>query len=149
MKNNFRLATSVNGNAALPFVIPRACDFFESSRVFCTRPDVFQFPPKNRHPERSASQIYRITEGFMARSRRTPEMLVGRCSSELSGHKLQGNQKSHKLRPKRSVAEWRDLLFGISWICLMLSGCLLVTTESQMRGSTSNAASWTWKNIDA
>jgi hypothetical protein len=27
----------------------------------------------------------------MARSRRTPAMLVGRCSSELSGHNLQGN----------------------------------------------------------
>ncbi len=31
--------------------------------------------------------------GFMARSRRTPAMLVGRCSSELSGHRLQGKLK--------------------------------------------------------
>jgi hypothetical protein len=29
----------------------------------------------------------------MARSRRTPAMLVGRCSSELSGRKLQGKSK--------------------------------------------------------
>ena len=32
-----------------------------------------------------------------ARSRRTPAMPVGRCSSKLSGHALQANQKSHKL----------------------------------------------------
>src|ERR1700689_3907393 len=68
---------------------------------FCTRPDVFLSPPKRRHPERSASQIYRITEGFMARSRRTPAMLVGRRSSELSGHRLQAKLKSHSLRAER------------------------------------------------
>ena len=34
----------------------------------------------------------------MARSRRTQAMLVGRCSSELPGHRLQGNLKSHSLR---------------------------------------------------
>src|ERR1700722_21002975 len=62
----------------------------------------FESPPKRRHPERSASQIYRIKEGFMARSRRTPAMLVCRCSSELSGHRLRGNSKSHSLRPERS-----------------------------------------------
>jgi hypothetical protein len=75
---------------------------------FCTRPGVFQSHPKRRHPERSASRIYRITERFMARSRRAcpersrgnPAMLVGRCSSELSGHRLQGNLKSHSLRAK-------------------------------------------------
>src|SRR6202046_3732384 len=69
---------------------------------FCTRPDIFQSPRKRRHPERSASQIYRITQGFMARSRRTPAMLVGRCSSELSGHRLQRKSKSHSLRPERT-----------------------------------------------
>ncbi len=31
--------------------------------------------------------------GFMARSRRTPAMLVGRCSLELSGHRPQGELK--------------------------------------------------------
>jgi hypothetical protein len=66
---------------------------FSIFRVFCIQRDVFQSPPETRHPERSASQIYRITEGFMARSRRTPAMLVGRCSSELSGHRLQGKLK--------------------------------------------------------
>jgi hypothetical protein len=74
---------------------------FRSSRVFCTRPDVFQSPPKRRHPERSASQTYRISEGFMARSRRAcpersrrnPGDACCRCSSELSGHKLQGKLK--------------------------------------------------------
>jgi hypothetical protein len=50
---------------------------------------IFQAPRQSRHPERSASQIYRKQRGFMARSRRTPAMLVGRCSWELSGRKLQ------------------------------------------------------------
>ena len=84
---------------ALPFPLSsREPVTFSIFSRFCTRPDVFQSPPKRRHPERSASQIYRITEGFMARSRRTPAMLVGRCSSGLSGHRLQGNLKSHRLR---------------------------------------------------
>src|SRR3984957_17175903 len=76
----------------LTFVIPSTVTFSIFSR-FCTRPDIFQSPRKGRHPERSASQIYRITQGFMARSRRTPAMFVGRCSSELSGRRLQGKSK--------------------------------------------------------
>jgi hypothetical protein len=32
--------------------------------------------PQNRHPERSASRIYRVTPHLMARSRRTPRMLI-------------------------------------------------------------------------
>src|SRR5580704_13202014 len=54
----------------------------------------------------------------------TPAMLVGRCSSDLSGHRLQGNLKSHSLRaqPRESAlseVEW-DLRFsplaaGCTW----------------------------------
>src|ERR1700722_12337424 len=32
--------------------------------------------PQNRHPERSASQVYRGTPHSLARSRRTPRMLI-------------------------------------------------------------------------
>jgi hypothetical protein len=32
--------------------------------------------PQNRHPERSASQIYRVTQRLMARSPRTPRVLI-------------------------------------------------------------------------
>ena len=32
--------------------------------------------PQNRHPERSASQIYRVTQRLVARSRRTPRVLI-------------------------------------------------------------------------
>ena len=32
--------------------------------------------PQSRHPERSASQIYRVTQRSVARSRRTPAVLV-------------------------------------------------------------------------
>src|ERR1700722_5843237 len=76
-----------NGNIAFSFVIPRACDFFGmtiflghsnplpkhelSSREpvtfsilsrFLHPTRCFKSPPKRRHPERSASQIHRITE---------------------------------------------------------------------------------------
>jgi len=33
-------------------------------------------PTQNRHPERSASQIYRVNRARLARSRRTPKMLT-------------------------------------------------------------------------
>jgi hypothetical protein len=54
-------------------------------------------PPQNRHPERSASQIYRkqralwrgVEEPVLSEAEGTPAMLVGRCASELSGRKLQ------------------------------------------------------------
>jgi hypothetical protein len=61
--------------------------------VFRTPPDVLQPAWQNRHPERSASHICRITAGLMARSRRTSALLVGRCSSELSGRKLHRTTK--------------------------------------------------------
>src|SRR5271170_7493070 len=86
-------APNTDGSVALSFVIPRACDFFDLFAFFAPDQMFFSPPPKRRYPERSASQIYRITEGFMARSRRTPAMLVGRCSSQLSGHRLQGKLK--------------------------------------------------------
>jgi triphosphoribosyl-dephospho-CoA synthase len=47
------------GTDALPLVIPRTCDFLDLSVLLHTQPDVFN-PPQSRHPERSASQIYRI-----------------------------------------------------------------------------------------
>src|ERR1700722_14474490 len=73
----------------------------------------FQFPPKKRHPERSASQIYRITDGFMARSRTE---LLGRHRGnpgDASWQMLFGafrpqtsrEIKSHSLRPERNEGE--------------------------------------------
>jgi hypothetical protein len=112
MKNTFRLATALQGSAALLFVIPRACDFFDPfAFLYPTR--YFQSPRKRRHPERSASQIYRITQGFMERSRRTPAMFVGRCSSELSGRRLQGKSKSHRLRAEPRDLQFRGPLLGM------------------------------------
>jgi hypothetical protein len=50
-------------------------------------------PPQSRHPERSAARIYRITDGLWRAVEGPPAMLVGRCSSELSSHKLQAKSK--------------------------------------------------------
>ena len=51
--------------------------------------------------ERSAARIYRITDGLwraveepvLSVAEGTPAMLVGRCSSQLSSHKLQAKSK--------------------------------------------------------
>jgi hypothetical protein len=45
------------------------CDFIDLSG------EVLDFK-QNRHPERSALQIYRVTQGLVARSRRTPRVLI-------------------------------------------------------------------------
>ena len=74
---------------------------FSILRVFCTRNRMFFNPKQNRHPERSAAQIYRITNGLLrvveepvpSVAEGTPAMLVGRYSLELSNHKLQSKLK--------------------------------------------------------
>jgi hypothetical protein len=113
------------------FVILRACDFFDLSCLPHIQLAVLQAPQQSRHPERSASQICRITKGFMARSRRTPAMLVGRCSSELSGHKLQGKlKKSQPLSgaPRRFIAGHRAGWRGVEGP----RGCLSCLCRSEL-----------------
>jgi hypothetical protein len=51
--------TTLYRTVALSFVIPRACDFFDLF-VFSAYPtSCISSPRQSRHPERSASQIYR------------------------------------------------------------------------------------------
>jgi len=57
-------------NRRLSIVILRACDLLDLSCLQHIQLAVLQAPQSSRHPERSASQICRITKGFMARSRR-------------------------------------------------------------------------------
>jgi hypothetical protein len=52
-------------------VILRARDFFDLFVLSAYSTSSTQAPRQSRHPERSASQICRVTQGFMARSRRT------------------------------------------------------------------------------
>src|SRR5450631_2154093 len=90
-------------------VILRACDFLDLSCLLHIQPAVSQAPQQNRHPERSASQIYRkqralrraVEEPVLSGVEGTPAMLVGRCSRGLSGRELQRKIKSHNLRPER------------------------------------------------
>ena len=70
---------------------------------------------------------------FMARSRRTPAMLVGRCSSELSGHQLQGSRKSHRYRPKRPVPACRGSVVEGSAAPRTLLGNVFRQSEAQSR----------------
>jgi hypothetical protein len=80
-----------------PLVIPRACDFFDLF-VFSAYPtSCISSPRQSRHPERSASQIYRkqralwrgVEEPVLSEAEGTPAMLISRCSREPSGRKLQ------------------------------------------------------------
>jgi hypothetical protein len=77
--------------------------------------DVFrQNSPQNRHPERSASRIYCLTEGLWRAveepvpsvAEGTPRMLVGRCASGLSGH--QNHKESKKSQPLSGSASRID-----------------------------------------
>src|ERR1700678_1281048 len=53
-----------HSNTQTDFVIPRGCNFFDFPRFCHAQPDCCLKLPQGRHPERSASQIYRLTEGF-------------------------------------------------------------------------------------
>jgi hypothetical protein len=64
MKNAFNPAAALPGSVALPFVIPRACDFFDLFVFSAHVTGCFSTPSQNRHPERSASQIRRIKKGL-------------------------------------------------------------------------------------
>src|SRR5271156_5009582 len=96
--------------ATVKFVIPRACDFFDLFVFFA--PDAMFFNPLQRRVilSEAPSQIYHMTEDFMARSRRTPAMLVGTYSSELSGHRLHGELK--KSQPLRRTGGTGQVLTG-------------------------------------
>src|SRR5712675_1825194 len=74
--------------------------------------------PHDRHPERSASRIYRLTEGLqrvveepvLSEAEGTPRMLVGRCSSQLSGHQNdEKNQKVTTSERRRGICGSADL----------------------------------------
>jgi hypothetical protein len=68
------------------FVISRACDFFDFGVL--TQPTLVFFKShKNLSSWGKRLADLLLNRGFMARSRRTPRMLVSRCSSELFGHK--------------------------------------------------------------
>jgi hypothetical protein len=72
---------------ALPFVIPSAA---EGSAVRPGSRTKFSIPlvlPQNRHPERSASQIYRLTEGFWRGVEGPRRCSFHPCRSELFDHR--------------------------------------------------------------
>ncbi len=92
MKNAFCSATDFHGNAALPLSSRPKRSVAEGSAVPRTFVEVFFDGAKRRVDLSHSGRL-------MARSRRTPRMLVRRHSSELSGHRLQGKlKKSQALR---------------------------------------------------
>ena len=65
-------------------VIPRACDFIDLSREVL---DLKQ----NRHPERSASQIYRLTEGSGAESKDPGDPYLAHAARSFSTTETRGH----------------------------------------------------------
>src|SRR5258708_21267261 len=64
VRNAVGISTTFDRVVALSFVIPRACDFFDLF-VFSAYPtSCISSPRQSRHPERSASQIYRKQRAF-------------------------------------------------------------------------------------
>jgi hypothetical protein len=90
-----------------------------------TQPAVFQAPDKAVILSEALRRSI-ANRGLMARSRRTPAMLVGRCSRELSGRKLQLKIKSHKLRAKPTCP-------GVPWRDLQFRGPLLETRDTTLK----------------
>jgi hypothetical protein len=112
--------TTGHGTAILPFVVPRACDFSIFSYFRHTQPAAFK-PPDKAVILSEALRGSIANRGFLARSRRTPAMLVGRCSWEFSGRNVSIQQPlsveplpiplTSRL-PRRAVgAKPRDLQF--------------------------------------
>ena len=65
-----------------------------------------------------------VEEPVLSVAEGTPAMLVGRCSSDLSGHRPQGKLKSHSLRaqPTCPGVPWRDLQFPPALDALFTEG---------------------------
>jgi hypothetical protein len=69
-------------------VIRRACDFFDLFVSSAYPTSCISSPKQSRHPERSASQIYRKQRALGRGVEGPRRWLAGRCSSELSGRRL-------------------------------------------------------------
>src|SRR6267143_1891443 len=78
-------------------VILGGCDFFDFSCFWYTPPECFSELPQDRHPERSASRIYRLTEGLQ----RVVEGPRG-CLSYLCCSDLFNRRSPHLAVPPRS-----------------------------------------------
>jgi hypothetical protein len=85
---------------------------FRSFRVFCKRPDVFD-PHHGIVILSEAPRRLSLNTGLTARSRRTPAMLIGRCSSQLSGHrklkKVKASERSAALIYSLTQRLWRGV----------------------------------------
>ncbi len=92
------LAPALSFHYPLLCVIPRACDFFDLS--YFSHPYQTCFTPQqNRHPERSASQIYHVTKDLRREVEGPRRCLPADAVRSFLTTKL----KSHKLRAQRGI----------------------------------------------
>ena len=99
--------SNVNGSNALPATESSSREpvTFSIFRVFCTRNRKFFNPRQNRHPERSAARIYPISNGLWRGVEGPRRCLLADAFPSFPTTNYKPNQKSHKLRPERSVVE--------------------------------------------
>src|SRR6266567_1918696 len=87
---------------------PESLRLFRSFRVCTPQPDVFNLHHKTVILSEAPRGSLSPNRGFTARSRRTPGMLVGRCSSQLSGHQNdERNQKVTTSERSRGICSFR------------------------------------------
>ena len=66
--------------------IPKACDFFDLFEFSAYSSSCIQAPRQSRHPERSASQICRVTQRLWRAVEGPRRCLIYPCCSELFNH---------------------------------------------------------------
>ena len=93
-------------------VILRACDFFDLFVFSAYQPDVFQALQQNRHPERSASRVYRVTQRLM-RGVEGPR----RCLSYPRRSELFNHGSAHRADPPRSFPWAENQEFASILLC--------------------------------
>jgi hypothetical protein len=76
-------------------VIPRACDFFDLFVFSAHLTGCFFTIRQSRHPERSAAQIYRITDGLWRGVEGPRRCLLADVLPSFPATNYKGNQKSH------------------------------------------------------
>ena len=99
-------------------VILRACDFFDLFVFSAYSTSCIQSPRQSRHPERSASQMDRVTQGLWRGVEGPRRCLIYRCRSELFNHRgrqcLSLEARTQRSTPDHSSAyRSRVLLSGV------------------------------------
>jgi hypothetical protein len=100
--------SNLHRTATLPFVIPRACDFFDLFVFSAYLTGCFSVPSQIRHPERSAAQIYRTTNYLWRGVEGPRRCLLAHAVRSFPTTNYKPNLKSHKLPGSRGICGFAE-----------------------------------------